>query len=246
MKNSFPMLVGTATLALAMCPAVSGADSESAAKNGLCIHIYNWAGTPQRSLQWAIVQTARAFTRAGISTSWAWPAADSPEAHRLDLSGVEKSSGRSEQSCLVVTLVKDLPPNQYPDALGIAVPFARFGVNVEIFYSRVERQASAGGVGVDVLLAYTLTHEIGHVLLRSLEHAMVGIMRARWDHDSIRLASSGMMAFLPEQARQMQKAVERFQLQEQRIVGELTSGRRAPLRCFCSSQDCPSVSVLKP
>jgi hypothetical protein len=77
----------------------------------------------------------------------------------------------------------------------------------------------ADGVDADALLAYTLTHEIGHVLLRSLEHAIGGIMRARWDHDSIRPAGLERMAFLPAQARQMRETAERFNLQEQALTG---------------------------
>jgi hypothetical protein len=147
------------------------------------------------------------------------PAADLPEAHFFDLSGSNQLLATGQQSYLVVRLVKDLPANQYPNAVGFAIPFARIGVNVEIFYNRVKHQAIAGGVDADALLAYTLTHEIGHVLLRSLEHTIAGIMRARWDHDSIRRAGLERMAFLPEQARQMRETVERFNLQEQALAG---------------------------
>jgi hypothetical protein len=147
------------------------------------------------------------------------PAADLPEAHLFDLSGSNKLLATGQQSCLVVRLVKDLPANQYPNAVGFAIPLARIGVNVEIFYNRVKHQAMADGVDADALLAYTLTHEIGHVLLRSLEHATGGIMRARWDHASIRPAGLERMAFLPEQARQMRETVERFNRQEKALAG---------------------------
>jgi hypothetical protein len=219
MKNLFPILAGAVTLAVALRPTASGTTPERAAPGSLCIHVYNHGGAPQESLRWAIAQTAMVFTRAGIRTSWVQPVADLPEAHWIDLNGSNKLLATSEQSCLVVRLVKDLPANQYPDAVGIAIPHARIGVNVEIFYSRVKRQAMADDVDADALLAYTLIHEIGHVLLRSLEHTIGGIMRARWDHDSIRPAGLERMAFLPEQARQMRKTVERFNLQPQTLAG---------------------------
>ena len=53
------------------------------------------------------------------------------------------------------------------------------------------------------MLAYTIAHEIGHVLLRSSLHARFGIMQAHRGAQDWRAALFGRMAFLPEQAEQM-------------------------------------------
>jgi hypothetical protein len=219
---AFALFAGAVTLAAALPLTASESTPESIEPGSLCIHLYNHAGAPQKSLQRAIAETASVFTRAGIRTSWVQPA-DLPEAHWIDLSGLNKLLAASQQSCVVVRLVKDLPAAQYPNALGFAFPHARIGVNVEIFYSRVKRQAMAFGVDADALLAYALTHEIGHVLLRSSQHAAVGIMRAQWGRDSIQPAST--IAFLPQQARQMRRTAEQFNVQEQTLVATNAPGQ---------------------
>ena len=63
------------------------------------------------------------------------------------------------------------------------------------------------------MLAYTIAHEIGHVLLRSSLHAPFGIMQAHPGAESWRLASVGVIAFMPEQAKQMRQEVRRLKLQ---------------------------------
>lgn len=175
-----------------------------------------------RTIAQATARATRIFAGTGIRTSWEQPAADSPEAHWLDLntSDVKLSHSRG-RACLVVRLVQDVPSNAYNGALGFALPLARSGVNVEIIYRRIEFQAEYPGLPADLLLAYTMAHEIGHVLLRSSAHAPAGIMQAKWNADNWRLASFDMVSFLPEQAKRMREELYRFEIQEQRLPTEL-------------------------
>ena len=139
----------------------------------------------------------------------------------IDLSGLHvESSSSGERPCLVLKIGRDVPSMAYGGALGFAVPFARFGIDVEIIYQRVENEAESMGVAADTLLAYTMAHEIGHVLLRSSAHSASGLMQARCDRNSWRPASFCMMAFLPEQAKQMRQELSRCKIREQRLSSE--------------------------
>jgi hypothetical protein len=113
-----------------------------------------------------------------------------------------------------VRIESDLPTSQYPNAAGFALPFPESGVNVEIFYRRVERQASAVGVGTDALLAYTLTHEIGTYSSDRQNTRRPVLCEHAGTATVFGLASAGLLPFLPEQAKQMQKRVEQLERDE--------------------------------
>jgi hypothetical protein len=214
MKNSFP-ISRIALMSVLGCAVVSGTTIGSAADETLCIHLYNLARVAPQTMKWATSETSRIFIRAGIRIRWEEPPMNSPEARFWDLNiSVVMLSRSRDRSCLVVSLLQDLPSAAYPGALGFALPFARSGVSAEILYRRIELLAASFGIAPEVLLAYTMAHEIGHVLLQSSAHAPAGIMQAHWGAGNWKLASFGMMAFLPYEAKQMHKGLWRFKGQE--------------------------------
>lgn len=112
-------------------------------------------------------------------------------------------------------IVPDLPTGAYRGALGFALSLARFGIDVEVVYRRIELQAENDGVRTEVVLAYAIAHEIGHVLLRSSTHSSAGIMQARPNEESWRLASLGLMEFLTDEAAQMRKGLRQLTGEEE-------------------------------
>jgi hypothetical protein len=63
------------------------------------------------------------------------------------------------------------------------------------------------GLDAEVVLAHTMAHEIGHLLLGSNSHASQGIMRPTWDERDIHLAKTGVLGFTDAQAERMQAQV---------------------------------------
>jgi len=59
------------------------------------------------------------------------------------------------------------------------------------------------------LLGLAMAHEMGHILLRSVNHSTVGIMRARWLPNDLHDAETGSLVFTREQADSMQNEVRR-------------------------------------
>ena len=196
MKNAIMFVLG--------CSVAAVMSSQAQAEDTLCIHLYNLARVSPDTLHWATELASRVYRRAGISTRWELRSANSAESNTVDLNtSFANFSPLRNRPCLVLRLVRDLPAHEYPGALGFALPLARFGVNAEIFYRRIESQAASVGMDPYILLAYTIAHEIGHVLLRSSLHARFGIMQAHPGAQDWRAALFGRMAFLPEQAEQM-------------------------------------------
>jgi hypothetical protein len=51
------------------------------------------------------------------------------------------------------------------------------------------------------MLGHAMAHEIGHVLLGSMERSPDGIMKARWGGSGYRKAGKGYMIFMPPQCK---------------------------------------------
>jgi hypothetical protein len=208
-NNSYRSCLVAAIFAAIAYAENGGKMKQSAAENTLCLHFYNAAAVPSETAEHASLAVSRAFGRAGIRMTWEHPPSDSEEAHVLDLNDSVGSFRSMKRPCLVLKIVSDLPAGAYHGALGFALPRSRFGIHVELVYRRIELQAASAGVTTDVVLAYVMAHEIGHVLLDSSCHSSAGIMRPKPDAESWRLASLGMMEFLPDQSKQMRKQLFR-------------------------------------
>ena len=172
-----------------------------AADPSLCIHLYNLADAPPKTVERAAAQASRIFQSAGITTTWLQLPANSPEAHLLDNTYVVPTRLDS-RPYLVVRLTRNAPSIS-AGALGFALPFARSGISAEILYDPVKAQAWSLDIPEYTVLAYAMAHEIGHVLLDSLAHTRAGIMSTNWNRETWRLVSFGLLKFLPEQAGQM-------------------------------------------
>ena len=99
---------------------------------------------------------------------------------------------------------------EFPGALAYALPFE--GRHIRVFYDRV-LQANRGRVSY--VLAYTLVHEITHVLEGTNDHSDSGIMKRRWgskdyaamerqtlwfEERDVRLIQSGLQARAQQRA----------------------------------------------
>jgi len=124
-----------------------------------------------------------------------------------------------------------------PGALGHALPFARFGVRVVIFYDRV---AAIQTNPSPTLLGFAMAHEIGHVLIGIDSHSLSGVMRAHWDeHDYARIFAH-VLTFAPEDAEAMRSRVGqnlRF------CLGEGTASADPSRNSYIPSSVSPSPSV---
>jgi hypothetical protein len=176
----------------------------------LPIHLYDRAQAPARVVHLAVSEVGRLFWAARIQISWKFLSTESPEDQGTDMTsaGFQRPDTRPY---LVVRLLRGAPPNIFPGALGYALPFARTGARVLIFYDRVETLAHSVNEATYTILGHALAHEIGHVLLGSSEHANAGLMQARWTPATWRLASAGLLVFRSDEAERMSAGLQKFQ-----------------------------------
>src|SRR4030095_6353445 len=99
-----------------------------------------------------------------------------------------------EKPLHVICLVAREPAGQsLPEsALGYtpARPGTR-GVLAYVFLRRIERASQRFKARIDFVLAVSIGHELGHMLLTDGSHAKSGLMRVRWDDMDFGSASAG-------------------------------------------------------
>jgi predicted Zn-dependent protease with MMP-like domain len=76
-----------------------------------------------------------------------------------------------------------------------------------VFWDDVERLAKESNVDRYQILAHAIAHEIGHLLLRTLNHVDAGLMRAHWGPEDLQLACRGLLLLGPREAARLRDEV---------------------------------------
>jgi hypothetical protein len=157
----------------AAAPAVSGQEGF----DGLVIRVYDMTGLDRRERADAIDVATALLADAGVDADW------------LDC---RRSAGNPGSACepyrrptdLIVRLVhaSTTVSSEASPALGVAViePSTRAGTLATIFIDRLRPVARRASVDPTLLLGRTMAHEVGHLLLRTNDHASGGLMRETW------------------------------------------------------------------
>jgi len=97
---------------------------------------------------------------------------------------------------ILLRLAPKSDENTHRGALAYASPYARSGVRVTVFYDRVP-PVLANEDAVTALLAYTLAHEITHVLQGVARHSDEGLMKAHWTLEDQAQMKQAQLPFSP-------------------------------------------------
>ena len=198
MNRSLKML-----LALGILSASWQAYARSAAAPPLplSIHLYDLANISPHTLDEATREAARVLATAGVEVVWQPGPANSAEAHASDqtASTAVWRQPLDTRDYLVVRIVRGFPARALSGALGFSLPDAKVGAQATIFYDRIEPLDQPGVISVSALLGHAMAHEIGHVLLGTMEHSPEGIMKARWGRPDYQRAAMGFLEFTPSQ-----------------------------------------------
>lgn len=77
----------------------------------------------------------------------------------------------------------------------------------DVFFNRIAR--AVDGPNVSNLLGAVAAHELGHLLLGTRSHSLVGIMEPVWAPESLRRVGMGTLVFTREQSLLMKKRLDR-------------------------------------
>jgi hypothetical protein len=195
--------IGTAP---AQATAPGGAPPAASANLGLTItlRVYNYARVPAWTLGTAERETAGIFAETGVENVWV----------ECRVSRAQPQSPACKRPISSSDLfLRLLPPRMARavpadgDTFGMAFTEKdRPGTDAFIFYGRVAELARAESLYEWDILAVVMAHEIGHLLLGG-GHSPTGIMRAKWDHNVLKLAARRQLQFTPEQSVLIRKEV---------------------------------------
>jgi hypothetical protein len=204
--------LGAALLTLAALGAP--VDAQSAPE--LRVRAYNAFGVASAEVAHALRTAEAIFRAAGLAAAWRecrTPAG--PSAGLADR--CDDTVSRSEMILRIVAAPASLRgPNP---ALGFSNVDVGAGVGTlaTVFGDRVRSTAVRAGIDPGVLLGRVVAHEIGHLLLGTMEHATDGLMRGHWPDPALRAGTprdwvfSGVeSAHLLRAARARADALQKF------------------------------------
>ena len=168
-------------------------------RSRITVFVNDSVGVKPAVLKHAQAEAGRLLGTAGIAIHWVNCADTSdcrrpPRADEFELHIVAKGTTRSDFVFGEAFLGPD-GQGQYAD----------------VFFNRV-REAS-GRLNIGQLLGAVTAHELGHLLLGSHAHSLVGIMEPVWERASLLKVSMGSLTFTTEQSQSI-----RARLANQRLT----------------------------
>jgi len=167
------------------------------------VQVYNGARVSSRDLLRAEQRAARVFKKANITV--VWTAASMPG--ELDPEAAHEQWVPGDLQLRIWTRSLAQPSMIDSDALGFCTSIE--GGQAVVLFDAVRSLVRIRFSDPAELLGLAIAHEMGHILLRSVNHSTAGIMRARWLPNDLHNAATGSLVFTREEADSMQNEVRR-------------------------------------
>lgn len=162
-------------LLFASCAADTSARAEGQARIQLPVGVCGVDHVPAAVLAEAMRVAGDAYGDIGVTIDW--------------------SGDRCDGDLLTVRLTSS--PDAGIDTPGDTLGFAEPGTSLAVvMYDRIEKFARKYHVGRQLVLGYSMAHELGHLLLPRNSHSITGLMRASLNMD---LAAARQLRFTPAQ-----------------------------------------------
>ena len=146
----------------------------------LCLHLINVSSAPAAAIAAAEGELTAIYQTIGVPIRWT----ESEGAMLLIVR--DEESGALRHSAQPI--------------MGVAIHAAQGAPAAYVFYRRAQEQASVHAVPVAIVLAATMAHEVGHLMLPDGRHSDRGLMRGCWAYEEFLEAAHGNLQFSPDQA----------------------------------------------
>src|SRR4051794_7497616 len=153
----------------------------------LVLHLHNLAGVPPAMVDRAASELTRVYRDLGVRAEW-------------DLAGVDPDGDADAVHVVLVPAEGGVLRREADTVMGAALRTSAGTRVVYIFYHRVRAEAERYEVSTALVLACTMAHELGHLLLPGRGHSSDGLMRPCWTRDDFRRADQGSLRFSRAQA----------------------------------------------
>ena len=172
------------------------ANNENGQPPRVVVQVYNYGHVSTDILAQAELEAAEIYQAVGVEIVWT----------NCKLPQDSQCAEYLDPAHLGLRLLPEIAPSLGGSdrTMGLAV-----GNLASVSLHRVHEEAAAFEVSVHAVLAPTLAHEIGHLLLASQGHSPSGIMRAHWCREDYERAPRGAFNFMPEQARSIRDEIRK-------------------------------------
>ena len=157
----------------------SGAHAQPAAARRVVVRSYNTIGLPLATISHAEKAVGELLRDAGIDSTWRnCRTVDGPSSQSADPCDDVLSASE-----VVVRIVRTPHAITHVEVLGYSHvdAYRRQGTLATVFADRVRVLAAALRIDEGTLLGRAVTHELGHLLLGTLDHSETGLMRGAWN-----------------------------------------------------------------
>jgi hypothetical protein len=184
--------------------AADGADSS--ARLSLTVRLYNTCSASVRELEEMKESASQIFSRAGVEVEWI-PCAPGPR----DSAVCPNPSDAASRAVIFVRLM-DAPIQPAHGNQLHRVLLGRANHNTAsaaVFYKTAcaLEQNAPRIVSRGQILGHGLAHEIGHLLLATDAHSLVGIMKENYDSDDLFAMGKGHLFFAAAESRAIRKRI---------------------------------------
>jgi len=147
------------------------------------VAVYDFAHVGSQTLEHAEQFAAEVFVSAGIVVRMTTAISDDPLGS--DFSAPSRNGCRESPLPVIIQaqILPHAPAGFRSSALGYSLPCAQHGAQITLYADRIEAVRQTENVSFDWVLAYSLAHELGHVLRRSAAHDADGLMKPVWTHN---------------------------------------------------------------
>jgi hypothetical protein len=158
----------------------------------LPITVYDQAHLSKEIQKAAFDSLRQIFRQAGIDIEVATGDPASREASLMESPSIPRKGNERAAACrarrdIALEIVGVTSPLRKRSLLGMAEPLAREGLNARVFDDRIQDAAMRQNREHAAVLAHTIAHEIGHVLLRTTDHRWSGLDVCRVERSGVRV-----------------------------------------------------------
>jgi hypothetical protein len=150
--------------------------------DGLVIRVYDMTGIDAGRRAQAIQSASAIIADAGVEADWL-------DCRRNVVTNLNSCDAYRKPTDLIVRIMHGSlnTPADSSRVLGVSIieTPTRAGALATIFIDRLEPVARRAGADSTSLLARTIAHEVGHLLLKTNEHGASGLMRETWTDDEL-------------------------------------------------------------
>jgi hypothetical protein len=204
LRGYYPVLA--ALCAVSVSPPAVAAGPSSRTK--LRVDVYNLASLSSRNIHLSTEEAGRVMREVGVEVIWQFPGSQSPPQHTLNLDRITTWDLSEDVDPFIVRILPTAPKD-LPATLGYSLPAEPDWIHAVIFDNHVEEVHDRNRVSFASLLGYAIAHELTHMVLKSGQHSVRGVMKACWERPDLLDIACGRLQFNPEEGASISRAALR-------------------------------------